>query len=150
LAILAIAAVDVPVYTTQARDQIEYILSNAGARAIFVSSPFLAAAREIKRNSPQLEFIICLDRLPAGDFQTIDSPHDDGVDTATQSERPQRSAETADEPSNLEAPGHYQDWGAVLLDFDQVMADGRAEQVRSPGLYDRLRGTASPDDLASQ
>src|SRR5215472_2705283 len=61
LATLALGAVDVPIYTTQARDQIEYILSDSGARAIFVSSTFQTAALEIKKASPNLEFIISLD-----------------------------------------------------------------------------------------
>src|SRR5215470_9522613 len=38
LAILSLGAINVPIYTTQALDQIEYILSDSGARAIFVST----------------------------------------------------------------------------------------------------------------
>src|ERR1043166_8835454 len=38
LAILSLGAINVPIYTTQAVDQIEYILSDSGARAIFISS----------------------------------------------------------------------------------------------------------------
>src|SRR5215469_18483135 len=45
LATLAIGGVDVPIYTTQAPDQIEYILEDSGARAMFVSSPFFQVAR---------------------------------------------------------------------------------------------------------
>ena len=41
LAVLAIGAVDVPIYSTQAAQQVEYILTDSGARAIFVSSSFL-------------------------------------------------------------------------------------------------------------
>ncbi|HSE24466.1 MAG TPA: long-chain fatty acid--CoA ligase [Pyrinomonadaceae bacterium] len=37
LAILSLGAINVPIYTTQAVDQIEFILSDSGARAIFVS-----------------------------------------------------------------------------------------------------------------
>ena len=37
LAILSIGAVNVPIYTTQAVDQVRYILSDSGARALFVS-----------------------------------------------------------------------------------------------------------------
>src|SRR5215472_19281206 len=47
LATLALGAVDVPIYTTQARDQIEYILSDSGARAIFVSKMLLPSAIQI-------------------------------------------------------------------------------------------------------
>src|SRR5215467_12634846 len=52
LATLAIGAVDVPVYTTQAHDQIEYILSALGARAIFVSPSFPAGPTEIQKALP--------------------------------------------------------------------------------------------------
>ena len=37
LAILSIGAVNVPIYTTQAVDQVRFILSDSGARALFVS-----------------------------------------------------------------------------------------------------------------
>jgi long-chain acyl-CoA synthetase len=37
LAILSLGAVNVPIYTTQAVDQVEYILSDSGTRALFVS-----------------------------------------------------------------------------------------------------------------
>ncbi len=38
LAILSLGAVNVPIYTTQAVDQVRYILTDSGARAIFVSN----------------------------------------------------------------------------------------------------------------
>jgi len=47
-------------------------------------------------------------------------------------------------------PGEYQDWGALVIDLDQIMADGRGEHKRSPELYEQLRAAVGPDDLASQ
>jgi long-chain acyl-CoA synthetase len=38
LAILSLGAINVPIYTTQAVDQIRYILTDSGARALFVSN----------------------------------------------------------------------------------------------------------------
>jgi long-chain acyl-CoA synthetase len=38
LAILSLGAINVPIYTTQALDQVDYILSDSGARAIFISN----------------------------------------------------------------------------------------------------------------
>ena len=38
LAILSLGAVNVPIYTTQAVDQVRYILTDSGARALFVSN----------------------------------------------------------------------------------------------------------------
>jgi long-chain acyl-CoA synthetase len=61
LATLAIGAVDVPIYATQALSQVEYILADSASRAIFVSSAFLNQALEIKSRLPELEFVISLD-----------------------------------------------------------------------------------------
>ena len=38
LAILSLGAINVPIYTTQALDQVEYILSDSGAHGIFIST----------------------------------------------------------------------------------------------------------------
>src|ERR1051325_7429001 len=57
LAVLAIGGVDVPIYTTQARSQVEYILIDSGARATFVSSSFLKDALAIKERVATLELV---------------------------------------------------------------------------------------------
>ena len=61
LATLAISAVDVPIYATQARSQVEYILADSAARAIFVSRAFLDDALAMKSQLPALEFVISFD-----------------------------------------------------------------------------------------
>ena len=61
LAVLAIGAVDVPVYATQARTQVEYILADSSTRAIFVSSSFLEEALALKTRLPGLEHVIAFD-----------------------------------------------------------------------------------------
>src|SRR5205807_5564936 len=61
LATLAVGAVDVPIYATQAHSQVEYILSDSAARALFVSSTFLETALEIKERLSKLEFVISFD-----------------------------------------------------------------------------------------
>src|ERR1041385_6847321 len=38
LAILSLGAINVPIYTTQALEQVDYLLSDSGARAIFISN----------------------------------------------------------------------------------------------------------------
>lgn len=63
LAALAIGAVDVPIYATQARSQVEYILADSAARAIFVSPAFAEDALAIKSRLPALEFVISLDEI---------------------------------------------------------------------------------------
>lgn len=61
LAALAIGAVDVPIYATQTRLQVEYILADSAARAIFVSPAFAEDALLMKSRIPELEFVIALD-----------------------------------------------------------------------------------------
>ena len=61
LATLAVGAVDVPIYATQAHSQVEYILSDSAAKAIFVSSAFLKDALKIKGRLLELEFVISFD-----------------------------------------------------------------------------------------
>ena len=58
LAILSLGAINVPIYTTQAVDQIRYILSDAGVRAIFVSNRKL-----FKHAAPALEDLDFLERI---------------------------------------------------------------------------------------
>jgi len=61
LATLAIGAVDVPIYATQSRSQVEYILADSASRAIFVSSRLLEDVLSIKDRLPALEFVISFD-----------------------------------------------------------------------------------------
>ncbi|HUK89590.1 MAG TPA: AMP-binding protein, partial [Blastocatellia bacterium] len=61
LAILALGAVDVPIYTTQSRADIVYILTDAGATTIFVSPTFFADALEIKESVGCLSRVISFD-----------------------------------------------------------------------------------------
>ena len=63
LAALAIGAVDVPIYATQARSQVEYILADSAARAIFVSPAFAEDALAIKSRLPALELVISLEEI---------------------------------------------------------------------------------------
>jgi long-chain acyl-CoA synthetase len=64
LAVLALGAADVPIYTTQARGQVEYVLEDSAARAIFVSSAFVNQALALRERIPTLELVICFDPLP--------------------------------------------------------------------------------------
>src|SRR4030095_11025548 len=62
LAILSLGAINVPIYTTQAVDQIRYILTDSGTRAIFVSNKKLFKhAREALAGLDFLEKIIFFD-----------------------------------------------------------------------------------------
>jgi long-chain acyl-CoA synthetase len=70
LAILSLGAINVPIYTTQAVDQVEYILSDSGARALFVSGRkvFKHAAKALEGLSLPLKLIF-FDDEAAGDIE---------------------------------------------------------------------------------
>src|SRR5687767_7795067 len=72
LAILSLGAINVPIYTTQAIDQIRYILTDSGARAIFLSN-----RRLYKHARPALERLGFLENLIF-----FDAEGTEGVDRA--------------------------------------------------------------------
>jgi long-chain acyl-CoA synthetase len=62
LAILSLGAVNVPIYTTQAVEQIRFILENSGARMLFVSGTKIwKHAADAVRSVEQLEKLIFFD-----------------------------------------------------------------------------------------
>src|SRR6185503_16966463 len=70
LAILSLGAINVPIYTTQAVDQIRYILTDSGTRAIFVSNKKLFQhAKEALAGLDFLEKIIFFDASAIEDVQ---------------------------------------------------------------------------------
>jgi len=73
LAILSLGAVNVPIYTTQAVDQVRFILEDSGARAIFVSG-----RRVFKHARKGLENINTLERIV---FFESDAAQGDGLST---------------------------------------------------------------------
>src|SRR5258706_16351534 len=73
LAILSVGAVPVPIYTTQAIDQIQFILEDSGTRALMISGGrILKHARKGFEGVPQLDRIVVFDPKAA-----------DGLDRAT-------------------------------------------------------------------
>ena len=74
LAILSIRAVNVPIYTTQAVDQVRYILENSGARILFISGKKLwKHAEPAIQTVEQLEKIVFFDsdEMPEGVSRSI-------------------------------------------------------------------------------
>lgn len=61
LAILSLGAINVPIYTTQAVEQIDFILSDSGARAIFISNRRLYKHAQPALANRQVEFVIFFD-----------------------------------------------------------------------------------------
>lgn len=68
LAILSLGAINVPIYTTQAVDQIEHILADSGARAIFVSNRKLFRHARPALSNRQLEHLIFFESDVAEDL----------------------------------------------------------------------------------
>ena len=69
LAILSLGAVNVPIYTTQAVDQIEYILADSGVRAIFISNRRLFRHAKPVLLNKSLEHLIFFDDDVAEDIE---------------------------------------------------------------------------------
>src|ERR1044071_9391662 len=63
LAVLATGGADVPIYTTQSRHHVEYILNDSRTRAIFVSAGFLNEALALRERLPSLQYIISFDSI---------------------------------------------------------------------------------------
>ncbi len=68
LAILSLGAINVPIYTTQAVDQIEYILNDSGSRAMFVSTRKLFRHARPALERRHLEHLIFFDSDVAQDL----------------------------------------------------------------------------------
>src|ERR1700742_4573668 len=69
LAILSLGAINVPIYTTQAVDQVDFILSDSGARAIFISNRRIYKHVQPALANRQLEFLIFFDGEVAEDIE---------------------------------------------------------------------------------
>lgn len=69
---LALGAVDVPIYATQAPSQVEYILRDSGARLLFISTQAqLDRVRPAIDRSPDLERIVTFDLVSNGDENVL-------------------------------------------------------------------------------
>jgi long-chain acyl-CoA synthetase len=69
LAILSLGAINVPIYTTQALDQIDFILRDSGARAMFISNRRLFRHAKPILNERHLEHLIFFDTDVAEDIE---------------------------------------------------------------------------------
>lgn len=95
LAILSLGAINVPIYTTQAVDQIRYILTDSGTRAIFISNVKL-----FKHAAKALEGLDFLERVIF-----FDGPTTPDTDRSTTLEAVEKSGRelVANKPAAFEA-----------------------------------------------
>jgi long-chain acyl-CoA synthetase len=104
LAILSIGAVNVPIYTTQAVDQVRFILEDCGARAIFISGKrVFKHARKGLEDIDSLERIIFFDESPIADQRTLTLTEVEALGAATdqQSEAAYVALTEAVQPNDL-------------------------------------------------
>jgi long-chain acyl-CoA synthetase len=104
LALLCLRVVNVPIYTTQAVDQIRFILENSGAKMLFISGKKLYKhAAEAILSIEHLEKIIFFDDIETGDTRTL----------------------TLDSVSRAGDDAHNQDAGA----FDDLLAEIKPDDL---------------------
>jgi long-chain acyl-CoA synthetase len=73
-ALWAAGAVTVPIYETSSAEQVEWILSDSGARAIVVESPArLDAIAEVLRRLPGVQRVWLIDASPQAPAQSLDT-----------------------------------------------------------------------------
>ena len=133
LAVLALGAADVPIYTTQARSQVEYILADSGARAIFVSSTFFKDALALKQKVHTLERVICFDALSSAPDTTAPIAFDDLINRGRSlfGEQPDlyeslwRSVKAEDLATLLYTSGTTGDPKGVMLTHKNLTANAR-------------------------
>jgi len=97
LAILSLGAINVPIYTTQSIDQIDYILSDSGARAIFISTRRLYKHAQPALAKRALEHLVFFDPEVAEDIER-------SIDLATLEQRGKELAQ--DRPGAFDAYLH--------------------------------------------
>ena len=87
LAILSLGAINVPIYTTQALDQVEYILSDSGAKALFISTRRLYKHVQPVLAKRSLEHLVFFDPDVAEDVEhgiSLDKLEQNGRELAQQ------------------------------------------------------------------
>ncbi len=135
-AVLALGAVDVPLYMTLTPEQVGYMLRDSGAKVAVVSSweqmEKVRAAGEL----PALEHLVVMDEMES-EQATVSSP--------THPTPPAKLAGTPDrdEAAMNGAPGVF-----AVESFAELMKDAEAMQARDAEFDARAR-SVQPEDLAT-
>jgi long-chain acyl-CoA synthetase len=102
LATLCAGAVDAPIYATLTAPQVLYILNDAGAKAVFVSTPAqLAKVQEVRAQAPMLRHVIRMDDPGAPDTFSLDEVRVRGREALATDRGAVRKRAQAVEPEDL-------------------------------------------------
>jgi long-chain acyl-CoA synthetase len=95
-ALFAVGAVVVPIYETSSAEQVEWILSDSGARAIFIETPaHVSIVDSVRANTPQLEHVWQFDD------DAIDSLVTRGTDVADDEVTKRRTGVSLDDLASI-------------------------------------------------
>ncbi|HEU0185791.1 MAG TPA: long-chain fatty acid--CoA ligase [Blastocatellia bacterium] len=129
-AILANGAINVPIYPTQAVDQVGFILRNCGARILFISN-----AKQLRRIKPALDSLKSKERPRLIIFE------------ASKEEKPKAGGKY-DAAAGLAKLAKLTE-SAEPAELPELEDVGRDVGELNPHLYERLSAETLPDDLAT-
>jgi len=129
LAILSLGAVNVPIYTTQAVDQVEFIITDSGTRAIFISGrKVFKHARQAIESLPMPVKLIFFDEEAAEEVNN-------------RAAELNRKATEAGETSSVPL--------SAAITLASLEANGAERDREQPQAFDELINQVRPDDLAT-
>src|SRR5205085_10134744 len=88
LAAVALGATPFSIYTTYPPEEIRYLVSDSGARVVFVEQAFLSAVLEARNDLPQLEHVTVVDGESTADTLALADVEGSNPDFDTSPQEP--------------------------------------------------------------